>query len=72
VCEARDGAEALALLAAAEEPWMVLLDLLMAPVSGEEVLAQVPGNAQLARHAFCGHPTLTACQAAGPRRPGGS
>lgn len=53
VLEARDGAEALRALRAAERPLVALVDLMMPGVSGFELLQSVAGESALARrHAY--------------------
>lgn len=47
VAEARDGVEALATLSASADPHVVLLDLMMPRMTGEQVLAQAERDAQL-------------------------
>lgn len=53
IAEAEDGATALAMVRAARDPMVVLLDYLMPGVNGEEVLCAVAEDPELAaRHAF--------------------
>jgi CheY-like chemotaxis protein len=53
VTEAPDGEQALAILRASDQPLVVLLDLMMPHVNGQEVIETIAADQQLAtRHAY--------------------